>query len=58
MLTATHIFAAVFGLLLLAVAWVCGTAAGRNHLSPWWLGSWGALLAGFAVLATAMGAAV
>lgn len=54
MAEAASIFSAVFGLLLLGIAYVCAQAAGRNHLSPWWLGSYGSLLAGFAVLAAAI----
>jgi hypothetical protein len=52
--TAAVVFSAVFGLLLLAVSGLCASVADRNHLSAWWLGSYGALIAGFMVLAVPM----
>jgi ABC-type dipeptide/oligopeptide/nickel transport system permease subunit len=54
MATFAAAFSAVFGLVLLGTAFVCAKAAGRDHLSPWWLGSYSSLLAGFVVLAAAI----
>lgn len=54
MATFAAVFSAVFGVFLLGVAYVCAKAAGRDHLSAWWLGSYSSLLAGFVVLAAAI----
>jgi hypothetical protein len=45
-----YVLAAEAGLVLMALAWVCRARAGDNHLSPWWLGSYGSLVAGFLLL--------
>jgi hypothetical protein len=48
---AGYLISAVLGIVLLAVAWGCASAAGKNHLSPWWLGAYGSLITAFALLA-------
>jgi len=51
MLGVVYVMSAVLGIAMLGVCAFCATAAGRNHLSPWWLGSYGALILGFMLLA-------
>ncbi len=36
---------------LLGVAGLCAVAAGRDHLSPWWLPAYASLLTAFALIA-------
>ena len=48
---AAYVVAAVLGVVLLGVAGLCATAAGRNHLSPWWIPSYASLLVAFALIA-------
>ena len=44
------ILAAEIAIVLFALAWICKAKADR-HTSPWWLGTYGSILAGFAALA-------
>ncbi|HEY4869630.1 MAG TPA: hypothetical protein VII79_06440 [Candidatus Dormibacteraeota bacterium] len=48
---AAYVIASVLGAVLLGIAGLCATAAGRNHLSPWWIPSYVSLIAAFALVA-------
>jgi hypothetical protein len=55
MLPQVYVASAVLGMLMLAMAAFCTANAGRNHLSPWWIGTYVSLLTGFALLAQTTG---
>lgn len=42
----------VLGIGMLGLAGFCSSNAGRDHLSPWWLGTYASLLTAFALLAS------
>ena len=46
-----YLAAAVFSITLLGIAAGCAGAAGRNHLSPWWVPAYASLLGGFVLVA-------
>lgn len=48
---AVYIVSAIMGAVLLGVAGLCAVAAGRNHLSPWWVPAYVSLLTAFALIA-------
>jgi hypothetical protein len=45
----------VLGFFMLGMAALCTSAASRNHLSPWYIGTYASLLTGFALLAQTTG---
>jgi len=51
MLVAAYVVSAVLGIVFLGLSALCFSAAGRNHLSAWWLGCYGSLILGFMLLA-------
>ncbi len=55
MLSAVYIMSAVLGVLMLGIAGFCSSNAGRNHLSPWWIGTYASLITGFVLLAQTTG---
>jgi len=48
---AAYLVASIMGAVLLGIAGLCATAAGRNHLSPWWIPAYVSLLTAFALIA-------
>ena len=48
---ATYLVASIMGAVLLGIAGLCAVAAGRNHLSPWWVPAYVSLLTAFALIA-------
>ncbi len=58
MLPQVYVASAVLGVLMLGMAAFCTANAGRNHLSPWWLGTYASLFTGFALLAQTTGPVV
>ena len=48
---AAYLIASILGAVLLGLAGLCAVAAGRNHLSPWWVPAYASLLTAFALIA-------
>ena len=50
MAVAGYVVAAVLGVALLGISAMCASAAGRNHLSPWWFGCYASLIGGLVLI--------
>lgn len=46
-----YVGSSVLGVVMLGLSGFCTSNAGRNHLSPWWLGTYATLVTAFVLVA-------